>query len=91
MAYASRASKIFKEFQHFYNSVWPADIPFVVALYPIPGSKGHTTATPHANNLCVGVLTDETSHIERIGVVLHEIGHVQYDEQAYEFQHEIEN
>ena len=40
--------------------------------------------------MCVGVLTDEIRHIERIGVVLHEMCHVLYDEQTKEFQHEIE-
>ena len=88
--YASKSSEIFNKFQHFYNSSWTTDIPFIVTLYPIPGKRGNSTATPHANSLCVGVLTDETRHIERIGVVLHEMCHVLYDEQTKEFQHEIE-
>ncbi|MFT3911376.1 MAG: hypothetical protein QM737_18280 [Ferruginibacter sp.] len=90
-AYASRSSEIFNTFQHFYNSSWTADIPFIVTLYPIPGKSGNSTATPHANSLCVGVLTDETRHVERIGVVLHEMCHVLYDEQTKDFQYEIEN
>ena len=88
--YATKSSEIFNKFQHFYNSSWTTDIPFIVTLYPIPGKRGNSTATPHANSLCVGVLTDETRHIERIGVVLHEMCHVLYDEQTKEFQHEIE-
>lgn len=88
--YASKSSAIFTTFQHFYHSSWTTDIPFIVTLYPIPGKRGNSTATPHANSLCVGVLTEETSHIERIGVVLHEMCHVLYDEQTNEFQHEIE-
>lgn len=88
--YASKSSEIFNKFQHFYNSSWTTDIPFIVTLYPIPGKRGNSTATPHANSLCVGVLTDEIRHIERIGVVLHEMCHVLYDEQTKEFQHEIE-
>ena len=88
--YASKSSEIFNKFQHFYNSSWTTDIPFIVTLYPIPGKRGNSTATPHVNSLCVGVLTDETRHIERIGVVLHEMCHVLYDEQTKEFQHEIE-
>lgn len=89
-AYAGVCSGIFKSFAHFYRSTWTADIPFTVALYPIPGKKGNTTATPHANSLCVGVLTDETDHIGRIGVVLHEMCHVLYDEQSNIFQHQLE-
>lgn len=88
--YSSKASEIFNTFQHFYHSSWTADIPFIVTLYPIPGKSGNSTATPHANSLCVGVLTDETKHIERAGVVLHEMCHVLYDEQPNEFQHQIE-
>ncbi len=88
--YASKSSEIFTTFQHFYHSSWTADIPFIVTLYPIPGKRGNSTATPHANSLCVGVLTDETKHIERMGVVLHEMCHVLYDEQTNEFQQEIE-
>ncbi len=88
--YASKASEIFSRFQHFYNSSWSAGIPFIVALYPIPGKSGNSTATAHANSLCVGMFTDDTKYMETIGVVLHEMCHVLYDEQPQEFQHEIE-
>src|SRR5690606_3538821 len=88
--YSSKASEIFNTFQHFYNSSWTTDIPFIVALYPIPGKTGNATATPHANSLCVGVMTDGARHIEKMGVVLHEMCHVLYDEQTKEFQHQID-
>jgi hypothetical protein len=78
-------------FKTFYNSSWTNDIPFTVALYPIPGKKGSSTATPHANSLCVGVFTDETEHVERMGVVLHEMCHVLYNEQSSAFQHKIDS
>lgn len=89
-AYVQDASRIFNKLHTFYRSGWSPDIPFVVALYPIPGRSGNSTATPHANSLCVGVLADETDHVERICVVLHEICHVLYDEQPAETQHELE-
>jgi hypothetical protein len=88
--YNKNTFDLFNAFKKFYNSSWSNDIPFVVSLYPIPGAKGNTTATPHANSLCVGVLADETRHEVRIGVVLHEMCHVLYDEQSKEFQHETE-
>lgn len=88
--FTAKSSEIFTTFQYFYHSGWTNDIPFLVTLYPIPGAKGNSTATPHANSLCVGVLTDETRHIERMGVVMHEMCHVLYDEQPNDFQHQIE-
>lgn len=89
--YTSQCSESFTKINRFYNSYWITDIPFVVTLYPIPGGSGNSNATPYANSLCVGVLTDETDHVARIGVVLHEMCHVLYDEQPSEFQHKLES
>jgi hypothetical protein len=89
--YTQQCSESFTVINRFYNSCWIPEVPFVVALYPIPGRSGNSTATPHANSLCVGVLTDETDHVGRIGVVLHEMCHVLYDEQPSEFQHKLES
>jgi hypothetical protein len=80
---------VFNRFNHFYNSTWSNEIPFQIALYPIPGKKGSTTATPHGNSLCIGVLTDETDYAGRNGVILHEMCHVLYDEQSEAFQKEL--
>jgi hypothetical protein len=88
-AYQKTASDIFARFNHFYNSTWPSSTPFIVAMYPIPGKKGTTTATPHANSLILGVLADTTRHDVMMGVVLHEICHVLYDEQSASFQHTV--
>jgi len=81
--------EIFNRFNKFYNSTWTNEIPFQIALYPIPGKKGSTTATPHGNSLCIGVLTDETDYTGRNGVILHEMCHVLYDEQSKEFQKQL--
>ena len=89
--YSERASALFLAFRKFYNSSWSTEMPFIVTLYPIPGRSGSTSATPHANSLCVGVLTDEKDHVGRMGVVLHEICHVLYDEQPAEFQHQLDS
>lgn len=88
--YASQCSEAFTKINHFYSSCWITEMPFQVTLYPIPGASGISYATPHANSLCIGVLTDETDHVGRIGVVLHEMCHVLYDEQPAAFEHQID-
>ena len=88
--YTSQCSEAFTKINRFYNSCWITEIPFQVALYPVPGASGGSSATPHANSLCIGVLTDETDHAGRIGVVLHEMCHVLYDEQPAAFEHQID-
>lgn len=89
--YIVLAGKAFLSFSQFYGSSWMPDQTFTVALYPIPGKNGHSTATPHANSLCVSVFADETAHEERMGVVLHEICHILYDEQPNALQHQLDS
>lgn len=89
--FSKQASEIFIKLRVFYNSSWTNDVPFDVAIYPIPGKRGVTSATPHATSLCVGVLTDEEDHAGRMGVVMHEICHVLYDEQLSSFQHHLDS
>ncbi len=89
--YTSQCASIFQRISRFYNSGWPSDVPFVVTLYPIPGASGNSTATPYGNSLCIGVLTGETDYIGRLGVVLHEMNHVLYDEQSAAFQHTLDS
>lgn len=88
--YTDRADFLFRMFKTLYGSSWTDDIPFSVSLYPIPGRRGHTTASAHANSLCIGVLTDDTDAANAMGVVLHEMCHVLYDEQPAAFQHQLE-
>jgi hypothetical protein len=88
--YNDKTTAAFGTFRTFYYSDWPDDIPFLVALYPIPGKKGNTTASPHGNTLCVGALTGETDDAMQLGVVLHEMCHVLYDEQQDYIQHRLE-
>lgn len=83
--------QIFNRIKQFYDSSWTADVPFQVALYPIPGANGFITATPHVNNLCVAIFSDETDYNSKNGVVLHEMCHVLYKEQKIKKQFEIEN
>ncbi len=88
--YQSSANTAFSALKDFYNSSWANDMPFTVALTPVPGKEGSTAATPHANVLCVDVLTEETNYVGRIAIVLHEICHVLYAEQSRKMQHALE-
>ncbi len=83
-------SDTFATFAKFYQSAFTKDIPFQVAIYPIPGKRGNTTATPHVNSLCVGVLTEEIDYASRNGVILHEMCHVLFNEQSAETQNKID-
>lgn len=89
--YESTANELFRLFRTFYHSSWTNDIPFVVSIYPIPGRSGNTSATPHANSLCVGVLTDKSDPAGTMSVVIHEMCHVLYDEEVGSFQHQLDS
>jgi hypothetical protein len=88
--YEPRANEMFRAFRQFYNSTWPDAIAFDVSIFPIPAISGNTSATPHANSLCVAVLTGNKDLAGTMGVTLHEICHVLYDEQSAPFQHKLD-
>lgn len=88
--YNDISSHLFLKFNQFYKSSWDVQVPFYVTLYPIPGKKGNTTATPHGNALCVGSMTDSNDIIGTLGVTLHEMCHVLYNEQSKKVQEELE-
>lgn len=88
--YTPFANKAFEAINTFYGSTWTADLPFTVAIYPIPGNRGNTTATPHSHCLVMGVLTGDRRYTDGMGVVLHEISHVLYDEQPLQLQQQLD-
>ncbi|WP_131368505.1 hypothetical protein [Chryseobacterium soli] len=88
--YNAVSSELFLKFNHFYKSSWDQHIPFYVTLYPIPGKSGNTTATPHGNALCVGSMTDSNDTVGTLGVTMHEMCHILYNEQSREVQEEQE-
>ncbi|MET0464509.1 MAG: hypothetical protein ABW007_15190 [Chitinophagaceae bacterium] len=88
--YESKANEMFRAFRRFYNSTWPDAIPFDVSIFPIPAISGNTSATPHANSLCVAVLTGGQDLPGTMSVTLHEICHVLYDEQSAALQHSLD-
>jgi hypothetical protein len=89
--YQPEANTIFNDFKHFYNSTWSQDVPFIVSIFPIPGTKGNTFATPHFNTLCVGLLTGDTNYISSVSIALHEMCHTLYDEQSPKFQQQLDS
>lgn len=76
--------------QVFYNTSWPVNTPFNVSLFPVPGKNEGMIATPHVNNLCVGVLIDTTDYTLKVSIILHEMCHIFYKEQAKELQRKLE-
>ncbi|RYZ54213.1 MAG: hypothetical protein EOP49_05635 [Sphingobacteriales bacterium] len=82
--------EVFQRINRFYGSTWQAKQPFTVAVFGIPGEKGNTTASPHANSLTLGVMTGGKAGPGLLGVVAHEIGHVLYDEQEISVQEQLE-
>jgi hypothetical protein len=89
--YNYKTKAAFLRLKTFYGTTWPENFPFTVAIYPIPGSLGNTTATPHNNSLVMGLLTGETNYASRIGVAMHEIGHVLYEEQPLALQWKLDS
>lgn len=89
--YQKSANTAFIQLKKFYYSSWPEDIPFTIAITPVPGTTGATAATPHANTLCLDVLTEETNYAGRIAIAVHEISHVLYAEQSRQVQAALDN
>lgn len=84
--YAEATDGIFTKLKRFYGSTWSNDMPFTISLFAIPGAKGNSTAAPYSNTLALGVLTGEKEHEMRMGVAIHEICHVLYEEQPLTLQ-----
>jgi hypothetical protein len=88
---SGKTDDIFNKLKHFYGSTWSDDIPFTVSIYPVPGRRGTTTATPHSNSLVLAVLTKEQDYNILLGIGIHEICHVLYDEQPLALQQSIDS
>lgn len=89
--YNDKTDAAFLKLKTFYGGIWPDNTNFSIALYPIPGNSGNTNATPHNNCLVMAVLTKETDHESRMGVAMHEIGHVLYEEQPLALQWKLDS
>lgn len=73
----------------FYNSSWDNAIPFEIAFYPLPNSKGFT-AQAFCNNAISAIQTDLKSYKDLFSVMMHEIYHIIYDEQSLEVKTAID-
>jgi hypothetical protein len=80
------ADSMFAKLKVFYGSTWSDDMPFTICIYPVPGTQGSTTATPHSNCLVLAVMTGERDYHLRIGIAMHEVCHVLYEEQPLALQ-----
>ncbi len=86
-----KLNDLFEKFKYFYGSSWEKSIPFNLAIYPIYGKHGQTTATPHANSLEMGFLLDEKKNNDLAAVGMHEMCHVLFEEQPLFIQQQLDS
>jgi len=86
-----KLNDLFEKFKLFYGSSWDKSIPFNLAIYPIIGRSGQTTATPHANCLEMGVLTNEEDVFDLLSIGMHEMSHVLFEEQPLLLQQQLDS
>ena len=73
----------------FYNSNWDNSIPFEIAFYPLPNSKGFT-AQAFCNNFISAIQTNLKDYKDLFSVMLHETYHIIYNEQSLEVKSNID-
>jgi hypothetical protein len=86
-----KLNELFEKFKTFYGSSWDKSMPFNLAIYPIIGRSGQTTATPHANCLEMGVLTHEEDVFDLLSIGMHEMSHVLFEEQPLLLQQQLDS
>lgn len=86
-----KLNDLFDQFKVFYGSSWDKSMPFNLTIYPIYGMRGQTTATPHANSLEMGFLTQEDNNFDLLAVGSHEMCHVLFEEQPLSLQQQLDS
>jgi hypothetical protein len=86
-----KLNELFEKFKFFYGSSWDKSMPFNLTIYPIIGRSGQTTATPHANSLEMGILTQEEDVFDLLSIGMHEVSHVLFEEQPLNLQRQIDS
>lgn len=71
-----------------YNSSWDQSIPFQFVFYPMPKAKKFS-ATALYNIAISGIPADYSNYNKVLGVMLHEIFHIEYDEESLAFKQQI--
>lgn len=91
-AYEDRVAQLFYQVSTFYGTSWPSDIPFTVALCPIPLASGISSAVPKVNTLICSYLSEnDEDYKATLGVAVHEMCHSIYDEQSASVQQDIDD
>lgn len=86
-----KLNDLFDKFKHFYGSSWEKTMPFNLAIYPIYGRSGQTTATPHANCLEMGFLLEDKNVGDMAAIGVHEMCHVLFEEQPLRMQQQLDS
>ena len=72
----------------FYGTTWDNSIPFEIVLYPLPNPEGFT-AEAFINNAVSAIPSDEKDFDGMLGIMLHEIFHMIYNEQPLKIKQDI--
>ncbi|HEX2533412.1 MAG TPA: hypothetical protein VHK69_06735 [Chitinophagaceae bacterium] len=83
--------RLFHQFNRFYASGWLPGLPLLIALYPVPGTREASSATPHVDVLSVGIRTGKNETAGPLSIALHELAHTLYAEQPRLLQQAMEN
>lgn len=81
-------SSYFDKGLFFYKSYWEESFPFEIAFYPLPNSQGFS-AEAFCNNAVSALQIDNKDYVTLMGVLLHEIYHILYDEQPQQVKRNI--
>jgi hypothetical protein len=73
---------------HFYKSYWEESVPFEIAFYPLPNSQGFSAEAFYNDAICA-LQTETKDYTVLMGVTLHEIFHILYDEQPIQVKRYI--
>lgn len=73
--------KYFELGASFFGLDWPADLPFEVAVYPLPQSTAFS-AEAFVNCAAMAMPSTPAGAAVQMSVLMHEIFHVQFDEQS---------
>lgn len=83
-------NELYTSMMRFYNSSWDSDLPLVISVVPYPKNVGFS-ATVRGNVLVSGLPLDMNYYNIYFGVMMHEIGHILYEQQSPKVQYDIED